>query len=98
MPNDEPEDISTEAMAIAFRALGHPVRLGIIEFLAKHRDDATPSIPTIIALELNIPLATVSHHLNQMYRFHLVTKKPSGRFSFYSINKPTFEALKRFIS
>lgn len=94
----EPENLTIEALAMAFRALGHPVRLTIIEFLIKHHSDDTPQVPTFIAVELDIELATVSHHLNQLYRFHLVTRKPSGRFSFYSINKPTFLALKEFIS
>lgn len=99
MPMDEPANLTTEALAMAFRALGHPVRLDIIEFLIKHRVGNTiPTVPTMIAVELDMELATVSHHLNQMYRFHLVTRKPAGRFSFYSINRPTFLALKEFIS
>ena len=98
MDHEKPENLNIDDLAMAFRVLGHPIRLQIINFLAKHHDDKTPLVPTLIAVELDLNLATVSHHLNQMYRFKLVTRKPSGRFSFYSINRPVFLALNEFIS
>jgi DNA-binding transcriptional ArsR family regulator len=74
------EKINT--MADILKALGHPARLSIMEFLAK-----SPScICNDLVLELPLAQPTISRHLSELKRVGLIQGQISGKNICYCIN------------
>ena len=73
-------------MADVLKALGHPARLSIIEFLAKS--------PSCICNDLvdEIPLAqpTISRHLSELKKVGLIQGTITGKNICYCINEKTW--------
>lgn len=74
-------------------ALSDQNRQKIIELLKK-----TELSPGDIAKDLNITLATLSHHLDILKRADLVSARRSGRNIYYSLNFSVIEELIAEIS
>ncbi|MNE18464.1 putative HTH-type transcriptional regulator YgaV [compost metagenome] len=86
-------DAETESIAEICKALGHPTRVQIMTLLWK-RDKRTCG--EIVEL---IPLAqsTVSKHLLELKKAHLVTIENVGKKVIYSIDLDSIQVLKKYL-
>ncbi|MCK9269608.1 MAG: metalloregulator ArsR/SmtB family transcription factor [Bacteroidales bacterium] len=74
----DPEKL--EAAASRLRAIGHPMRIAIIELLEQR-----PLNVTEIYTKLEIEQAAASHHLNILKNKNMLVSRRRGRQIFYSI-------------
>jgi DNA-binding transcriptional ArsR family regulator len=74
-----------EAVASKLRAISHPMRIAIIDLLAK---DKKLSV-TEIYERLDIEQATASHHLNILKNKGVLDSKREGKKIFYSLKNVT---------
>lgn len=94
----------------AFKALGNPHRLAIMERLLERalscssaeRPEECDLDPTCcgfadLANELDIGKATVSHHLKELRRAGLIERIREGRRVYVRANTDRVEALRRFL-
>jgi ArsR family transcriptional regulator len=85
MTASSPRKSGNEPLRAAFQtlhALGHPLRLQIIEFIARNQSSCVNQIYT----ELNIEQSVASQHLRILRQADLVKTKRDGRFVFYQLN------------
>ena len=75
------------------KALSDPNRLRIVEMLLSGEKCACELLE-----ELNIAQSTLSHHMKLLCASSVVTGRPNGKWTFYSINKqgcdPVFRLVK----
>lgn len=69
------------------RALGHPVRIAIVDTLIEKNEQTV----TDIYSALNIPQAVASHHLRIMKDKNIVVSKRKGKQIFYSLKHDAIE-------
>ena len=81
-------------IAIIAKALGHPARVAIIEYLLK----ADTCICGDIVNELPLAQATVSQHLKELKNAGLIKGNIEGTAICYCIDKNAFEILKDYFS
>ncbi len=74
-----------ESAASKLRAISHPMRIAIIDLLAK---DSKLSV-TEIYEKLNIEQATASHHLNILKNKGVLDSKREGKKIYYSLKNVT---------
>jgi len=74
-----------EAVASKLRAISHPMRIAIIDVLAK---DTKLSV-TEIYEKLDIEQATASHHLNILKNKGVLESKREGKKIYYSLKNVT---------
>lgn len=79
-------------LAILAKALGHPARIAIIEFLLK----VDTCICGDIVNELPLAQPTVSQHLKELKNAGLIKGSFEGATICYCINEPGFEKIKGF--
>jgi DNA-binding transcriptional ArsR family regulator len=72
-------------LAEIFRALGHEVRIRIVEELA-HGDHGELDVHTLVEI-LEVPQPTVSQHLGVLRHAKLVKQRRDGRNVYYSLTK-----------
>jgi ArsR family transcriptional regulator len=83
----------TLKLASIFKALGHPARIAILEFLSKQ-----PScICGDIVAELPLSQASISRHLVELKAAGLIKGTISGTSVCYCINEAQFPFLEMFI-
>ena len=76
-----------------FKALGHPARIAILEFLAKQ----TSCICGEIVAELPLSQASISRHLNELKEVGLIKGTISGTAVCYCLNLEKLPLLHQFI-
>lgn len=82
-------DTKTNEMAEILKALGHPARLAIIQFLAN-----SPScICNDIVDELPLAQPTISRHLSELKKVGLIQGSIDGKNICYCINPETWNKL-----
>lgn len=81
-------------IAIIAKALGHPARIAIIEYLLKVNE----CICGDIVNELPLAQPTVSQHLKELKNAGLIKGNIEGNAICYCINEETFEVLKNYFS
>lgn len=79
-------------LAILAKALGHPARIAIIEYLLK----ADSCICGDIVNELPLAQPTVSQHLKELKNANLIKGNFEGNSICYCINEAGFEKMKSF--
>lgn len=79
-------------MAILAKALGHPARIAIIEYLLK----VDSCICGAIVNELPLSQPTVSQHLKELKNAGLIKGNFEGTSICYCINETGFEKIKSF--
>ncbi len=79
-------------LAILAKAIGHPARIAIIEYLLK----ADSCICGDIVNELPLAQPTVSQHLKELKNAGLIKGNIDGTAICYCINEEGFDKLKRF--
>jgi len=75
-----PKQALYEQFAIVAKALGHPLRLEMIEHLAQ----GTRGVEALAA-KLGQPIANVSQHLQALRRAGIVSAERDGKFVYYSL-------------
>lgn len=91
---DNTRNIETEAASQTFAALAHPARLEIFRNLVRASPQAIPAGQ--LADELAIPTSTLSFHLKELSRSHLVTSRRESRSILYSVAPETVSELIAF--
>ncbi|MDV7696038.1 metalloregulator ArsR/SmtB family transcription factor [Chryseobacterium soli] len=81
-------------MAAIAKALGHPARIAIIEYLLK----VNTCICGDIVNELPLAQATVSQHLKELKNAGLIKGNIEGTAICYCINEKTFEMVNTYFS
>ena len=79
-------------LAILAKALGHPARIAIIEYLLK----VDTCICGDIVNELPLAQPTVSQHLKELKNAGIIKGNFEGNSICYCINEPGFEQIKGF--
>jgi len=80
-------------MADVLKALGHPARLTIIEYLSKTKSCISGDLEGII------PLAqpTISRHLSELKRVNLIQGSISGKNICYCINTKEWQKIEEYL-
>ena len=81
-------------IAIIAKALGHPARIAIIEYLLATEN----CICGDIVNELPLAQATVSQHLKELKNAGLIKGNIDGNAICYCVNENTFDILKKYFS
>lgn len=81
-------------IATIAKALGHPARIAIIEYLLKVNE----CICGDIVNELPLAQPTISQHLKELKNAGLIKGNIEGNSICYCINEETFEMLKNYFS
>lgn len=82
------------SIATVFKALGHPARVAIIEYLMK----VNTCICGDIVNELPLAQPTVSQHLKELKNAGLIKGSIEGNSICYCINEKAFNSLKEYFS
>jgi ArsR family transcriptional regulator, arsenate/arsenite/antimonite-responsive transcriptional repressor len=86
---------------LAFKALGDPVRLKILEFLMRPDAACCSQEDRVCACDLETPLGlsqpAVSHHMKILAQAELVASEKDGRWVYYRVNRPRFRALSQYL-
>ncbi len=82
----------TLALATIFKALGHPARIAILEYLAKEKKCICGDIVT----ELPLSQASVSRHLQELKTAGLIQGTISGTSVCYCINEQHLPLIEQF--
>jgi ArsR family transcriptional regulator len=85
---------SLSQRAAAFKALGEPTRLRIVDFLRKHRGEATGKE---VAEHAGISLALLCHHADALVDAGVVLKRKEGQTSYWRINSKVVAGLMRYL-
>lgn len=72
-----------------YRALSHPLRLAIMDFIDKNESTSVNNIYSSLALEQSI----TSQHLRILRLANLVTTNRDGKHIMYSLNYPQLKLL-----
>ncbi|WP_269236345.1 ArsR/SmtB family transcription factor [Flavobacterium flavigenum] len=81
-------------IAIIAKALGHPARIAIIEYLLK----VNSCICGDIVNELPLAQPTISQHLKELKNAGLIKGNIEGNAICYCIDEKTFDVLKDYFS
>lgn len=81
-------------MALLMKALGHPARIAIIDYLLK----VDSCICGDIVNELPLAQPTVSQHLRELKNARLIKGSIEGNAICYCIDENTFLKFQRFLS
>ncbi|MEO6886088.1 MAG: metalloregulator ArsR/SmtB family transcription factor [Jatrophihabitantaceae bacterium] len=82
---------AAERLAHVFKALGDPTRVRLLSLIAAQADGEACVCDLTDPVGLSQP--TVSHHLKQLVDAGLITREQRGRWSYYRIVQPAFDAL-----
>lgn len=85
---------SQNQIATIAKALGHPARVAIIEYLLK----VNTCICGDIVNELPLAQPTVSQHLKELKNAGLIKGTIEGNAICYCIDEKTFDVLKKYFS
>ena len=82
-----------EAASELLRALAHPIRLQIVEFIDQNDAINVNKIYNTLKLEQSI----TSQHLRVLRTTDLVSTEREGKFIHYSLNKDRIEQISRLV-
>ncbi len=90
------ESYSTHTLALAqlFKALGHPARIAILEFIAKQ----TTCICGDIVTELPLSQASISRHLGELKAAGLIKGTITGTSVCYCLDPENMPSLVQFLN
>ncbi len=89
------DEASEDALAAAFKAIGHPVRMRILEILSRQSD---PLCVCHIESRFTLSQPTISHHLRLLRKAGLVNSERRGTWIYYSVRKEGVQPLYSFMS
>lgn len=79
-------------LARALRELGHITKLKVFQHISANDEDV--SVPTMIAISLDLPVAQVGYSCKRLHEVGVLTRKVSGRYVFYGIDDNFIELTK----
>ena len=88
------DETGTEVLAGAFKAIGHPVRIQILEILTRQ---AGQVCVCDIESKFDLSQPTISHHLRVLRRAGLLASERSGTWIYYSVRKEGVGPLRAFV-
>ena len=91
---DDRSDLPAESIADLCKALGHPARMAIIDFLKANND----CICGRIVEQLPLAQSTVSQHLKTLKKSGLIHDATEGSSRRYCLNRPLMARLQRSLS
>ncbi len=92
----EPDgDTNAETIALAFKAVSHPVRVSILELLSRQ---SKPMCVCHIESRFTLSQPTISHHLRLLRKAGLVNSERRGTWIYYSVRKEGVEPLNSFVT
>ena len=80
--------------ALVFKALGHPARLAIMEYLA----NSTSCICNDIVDQIPLAQPTISRHLSELKKVGLILGTIEGKNTCYCIDQKRWAELKKLIN
>ena len=80
-------------LANVLKALGHPARVSIVEYLIQHKQ----CICGDIVNELPLSQATISQHLRELKQVGIIQGNIEGNSICYCLNPQVFQQIKQFI-
>jgi DNA-binding transcriptional ArsR family regulator len=80
-------------LAVLLKALGHPARIAIVEYLLK----VNTCICGDIVNELPLAQATISQHLKELKNAKLIKGNIEGTSVCYCLDEQTFEKIRNFM-
>jgi len=88
-------DGTAESWASTFKALGHPVRVQMLDILSRHGGQVC-----VCDLESQFDLSqpTISHHLKVLRQAGLVMAEQRGQWLFYRVQGEIMEKLTHFLA
>jgi ArsR family transcriptional regulator len=86
-----PDEVESQQLALAFRALGDPVRLRLLSLLLTAAAGEVCACDLVDPLERSQP--TVSHHLKVLREAGLVTARRRGTNVWYGVRHDQLRAL-----
>ena len=84
-----------ERAAAQLSALGHPVRLKILRYVAQGEREG--SAAGAIQAHVDLPASTLSHHLRRLVDAGLLTSRSEGTFQYYAADYPSLRALSSYV-
>ncbi len=87
--------VATDRHVEAFKSLAHRARLEIVFFLVRQKGEVAVGD---IQAELEIPAATLSHHLDLLRRAGLLQSRKEGTFVYYSTRPDMVSELVRLLT
>ena len=81
-------------LAIAFKVLGHPARIAILQFLASSQSCITGDIVD----EIGLAQPTISQHLRELKKIKIIQGTIEGTSVCYCINKEKWEEFGELIN
>jgi ArsR family transcriptional regulator len=88
-------DAQAETLAKALKALGHPVRLQMLDLIAQGGGE-TCGCDIEAHFELTQP--TISHHLKVLRDANLITSEARGVWVYHRVNPATFAQVQAVLS
>lgn len=86
---------AAEQVALAFKALGDPVRVQIVSRIAASESGEVCVCDLPAALGLSQP--TVSHHLKLLTDAGILEREQRGKWAFFSISTGSFKTLRTLL-
>jgi len=77
-------------LAILFKALGHPARIAIIQYIINQK----ACICTHLVDELGLAQATISQHLKELKKAGIIKGEIEGKAVCYCINEKIWDQIK----
>ncbi|MCY4078824.1 MAG: metalloregulator ArsR/SmtB family transcription factor [Caldilineaceae bacterium] len=88
-------DAESHCLAAAFKAIGHPVRLQILDLLSRQ---AGPMCACHIEARFTLSQPTISHHLRLLRKAGLVNSERRGTWIYYSAAEAGVGPLHAFLN
>lgn len=88
-------DAESHCLAAAFKAIGHPVRLQILDLLSRQ---ASPMCVCHIEARFTLSQPTISHHLRLLRKAGLVNSERRGTWIYYSAAEAGVGPLHAFLN
>jgi ArsR family transcriptional regulator len=95
MEISQSSQLSIDAIAAAFAALGQPSRLKIVRLLLSAYPKGLPAGE--IQKELSIAAPTLSHHLDKLRQVGIVTAEKDRQWIWYSVRSEALKSLIDFL-
>jgi DNA-binding transcriptional ArsR family regulator len=85
--------IEQNELSQTFKALGHPARIAILQYISRHPN----CICNDIVKEIDLAQATISQHLVELRKVELINSTQKGKKVCYTINIDKLYELKQLV-
>ncbi len=93
-------NLTSTDLSEIFKALGHPTKIAIFDYMMQvtdfYKETIEPVVPTLVATELGFTVPQVGACMKRMSEVGLLTRKVSGRYVFYEIDKDILSTLEEY--